>query len=92
MNRKEKSVIRAYLRAVRHASHPESRMRIVLVGDSGTGEWWELLRVFPKLIYFLLWFQLEVVCLANTHKNRKNVVKECNVQCHFSGNMEIYYE
>ena len=66
MNRKEKSVIRAYLRAVRHASHPESRMRIVLVGDSGTGEWWELLRVFPKLIYFLSWFQLEAVCLVNT--------------------------
>ena len=38
MNRKEKDIIRAYLRAVRYASHLESRVRIVLVGDTGTGE------------------------------------------------------
>ena len=37
MNRKEKDIIRAYLRAVRYASHLESRVRIVLVGDTGTG-------------------------------------------------------
>ena len=39
MNRKEKDIIRAYLRAIRYASHLESRIRIVLVGDTGTGEW-----------------------------------------------------
>ena len=38
MNRKEKDIIRAYLRAVQYASHLESRVRIVLVGDTGTGE------------------------------------------------------
>ena len=38
MNRKEKDIIRAYLRAIRYASHLESRIRIVLVGDTGTGE------------------------------------------------------
>ena len=38
MNGKEKAIIRAYLRAVRYATHLESRVRIVLVGDSGTGE------------------------------------------------------
>ena len=38
MNRKEKEIIRAYHRAVRYASHLESRVRIVLVGDTGTGE------------------------------------------------------
>ena len=38
MNRKEKDIIRAYRRAVRYASHLESRVRIMLVGDTGTGE------------------------------------------------------
>lgn len=37
MNRKEKDIISAYLRAVCYASHLESRVRIVLVGDTGTG-------------------------------------------------------
>ena len=38
MNRKEKDIIRAYLKALRYASHLESRVRIVLVGDTGTGK------------------------------------------------------
>lgn len=38
MNQKEKDIIRAYLRAIRYASHLESRIRIVLLGDTGTGE------------------------------------------------------
>ena len=38
MNRKEKAVVRAYLRAVKYASQQESRVRIMLVGDCGSGE------------------------------------------------------
>ncbi len=37
MNRKEKDIIRAYMKAVKQASHLESRVRIMLVGDRGTG-------------------------------------------------------
>lgn len=37
MNQKEKEIIRAYRRAIRYASHLESRVRIVFVGDVGTG-------------------------------------------------------
>ena len=38
MNRKEKKIVRGYLNAVKLASQLESRIRIVLVGDTGSGE------------------------------------------------------
>ena len=38
MNRKEKDIIKAYLKAVKHASQLESRIRIMLIGDSASGE------------------------------------------------------
>ena len=38
MNRKEKEIIRAYLRAVKYASQLESRVRIMVIGDTETGE------------------------------------------------------
>ena len=37
MNRKEKEIIRGYLNAVKYASQLESRVRIMLVGDTGSG-------------------------------------------------------
>lgn len=38
MNRKEKNIVRGYLNAVKFASQLESRVRIMLVGDTGSGE------------------------------------------------------
>ena len=37
MNRKDKEIVKAYYRALKYASHQESRVRIMLVGDSGSG-------------------------------------------------------
>ncbi len=37
MNRREKELIRAYIRALKYASHTESKARIVLTGARGTG-------------------------------------------------------
>ena len=37
MNRKEKEIIKAYLKAVKYASQLESRVRIMLIGDGGSG-------------------------------------------------------
>ena len=37
MNRKEKEIIKAYLMAVKYASQLESRVRIMLIGDRGSG-------------------------------------------------------
>ena len=37
MNRKEKEIIKAYLMAVKYASQLESRVRIMLIGDEGSG-------------------------------------------------------
>ncbi len=37
MNRIEKNIVRGYLNAVKYASLLESRVRIVLVGDTGSG-------------------------------------------------------
>ena len=39
MNRKEKDVIRAFFRATKHAGHIESRVRLVISGDRGTGKY-----------------------------------------------------
>ncbi len=38
MNRHEKEVLRAYERAVKYASHTESKTRIIITGDRATGE------------------------------------------------------
>ena len=38
MNRIEKNIVRGYLNAVKYASLLESRVRIVLVGDTGSGQ------------------------------------------------------
>ena len=39
MNRIEENIVRGYLNAVKYASLLESRVRIVLVGDTGSGTW-----------------------------------------------------
>jgi transcriptional regulator with AAA-type ATPase domain len=38
MNRKEKNIVRGYLNAVKYASHLESRVRVMLIGDTGSGK------------------------------------------------------
>ena len=40
MNRKEKDIVRGYLSAVKYASQLESRVRIMLIGDTGSGNSW----------------------------------------------------
>ena len=37
MNRKEKDIVRAYIKAVKYASQIESRVRIMLIGDEESG-------------------------------------------------------
>ncbi len=38
MNRKEKDIVRGYLSAIKYASQLESRVRIMLIGDTGSGQ------------------------------------------------------
>ena len=38
MNRKEKNIVRGFLSAVKYASQVESRVRVMLIGDTGSGE------------------------------------------------------
>lgn len=38
MNRKEKNIVRGFLSAVKYASQVESRVRVMLIGDTGSGK------------------------------------------------------
>lgn len=38
MNTKAKKIITAYKKALKHAHKPESRVRLMLIGDAGSGE------------------------------------------------------
>ena len=40
MNRKEKNIVRGFLGAVKYASQMESRIRVMLIGDTGSGKWY----------------------------------------------------